>query len=211
MEMKQLKQAVLSFLRQLTAWHCPISCCAPCCVAAVSERRTCSNRSMSHARLRAASGLIVSYRYDCRVYSSKAASATCGGRMMARTDGRTDGRTDARLFHKRCSAYFASNADTRAVYYNYVTSFLEDNLRRNGSVLVLRCDSGQTTECRRRDEWEEVTETVLRRMANLFKEFLLETRCKAKPDCSPPGYPFNRLLIIVNVFLNWFACVHRVR
>ena len=71
------------------------------------------------------------------------------------------------------------------------TSFLGDNLRRNGSVLVLRCDSGQTAECRRRDEWEEVTETVLRRMENLFKEFLLETRCKAKPDCSPPGYPLT--------------------
>jgi len=36
---------------------------------------------------------------------------------------------------------------------------------------------------------------------------ILLTRCKAKPDCGPPGYRSNRLLIIAN----WFACVHRFR
>jgi len=33
------------------------------------------------------------------------------------------------------------------------------------------------------------------------------TRCEAKPDCSPPGYPPRCLLIIVNCWGNWFACV----
>ena len=37
------------------------------------------------------------------------------------------------------------------------------------------------------------------------------TRCKAKADCSPPGYPPSRLLgrIIVNWSVIWFAYVHR--
>ena len=30
-------------------------------------------------------------------------------------------------------------------------------------------------------------------------------------DYSPPGYPSNRLFIIVNLLLNWFSCVHRIR
>ena len=35
--------------------------------------------------------------------------------------------------------------------------------------------------------------------------FETQCRCKAKPDCSPPGYSSNRLLIIVNLLLNWFG------
>ena len=35
------------------------------------------------------------------------------------------------------------------------------------------------------------------------------TRCKAKPGCSPPGYPPRRLLIIVDWSINWFVCVQR--
>ena len=35
------------------------------------------------------------------------------------------------------------------------------------------------------------------------------TRCKAKPGCSPPGYPPRRLLIIVDWSVNRFACVQR--
>jgi len=38
----------------------------------------------------------------------------------------------------------------------------------------------------------------------------LKTRCKPKPDCSPPVYLFNHLLIIANWSVNWFACVHRI-
>ena len=43
--------------------------------------------------------------------SSKPVAATCGGRMMGQTDRPTDGQTDARLFHKPCSAYYASSAN----------------------------------------------------------------------------------------------------
>ena len=35
----------------------------------------------------------------------------------------------------------------------------------------------------------------------------LITRCKAKPDCSPPDYSPSRLLIIVNWSVSWFRCV----
>ena len=38
---------------------------------------------------------------------------------------------------------------------------------------------------------------------------MFETRCKAKPGCSPPGYPPHRLLIIVDWSVNWFACIQR--
>jgi len=41
------------------------------------------------------------------------------------------------------------------------------------------------------------------------RHIVTETRCKAKPGCSPPGYPPSRLLIIANWSLNWFACVQR--
>jgi len=37
------------------------------------------------------------------------------------------------------------------------------------------------------------------------------TRRKAKPDRSPSGYPSNRLLIIVNLLLNWLASVCWIR
>jgi len=33
-------------------------------------------------------------------------------------------------------------------------------------------------------------------------------KMQGKPDYSPSGSPSNRLLIIVNLLLNWFACVH---
>ena len=39
--------------------------------------------------------------------------------------------------------------------------------------------------------------------------FDLQCRCKAKPDCSPPGYPPRRQLIIVKWSVNWFAYVLR--
>jgi len=37
--------------------------------------------------------------------------------------------------------------------------------------------------------------------------FASNTGCKAKPDCSLPGYPSNCLVIIVKLLLNWFDCV----
>ena len=38
------------------------------------------------------------------------------------------------------------------------------------------------------------------------------TRCKANPECSPPDYPSNRLLLtIVSLLLNWFTCVRGIR
>jgi len=41
--------------------------------------------------------------------------------------------------------------------------------------------------------------------------YSLKSRCQAEHDCSLPGYPSNRLLIIANLLLNCFACVHRIR
>ena len=38
---------------------------------------------------------------------------------------------------------------------------------------------------------------------------IIFTKCKAKPDCSQPGYPPSRLLIIVNCSVIWFACIQR--
>jgi len=35
-----------------------------------------------------------------------------------------------------------------------------------------------------------------------------ELDARQKPDCSPPGYPHSRLLVIVSWSVNWFACVH---
>jgi len=52
------------------------------------------------------------------------------------------------------------------------------------------------------DIW--TTEIVQRQ---LYRVQSVKTRCKAKPDCSPPGYLPSRLLITVNWSVNWFACV----
>jgi len=43
----------------------------------------------------------------------------------------------------------------------------------------------------------------------LLDRVLSETRCKVKPECSPPGYTLRHVLIIVNWSVNWFACVQR--
>jgi len=42
-----------------------------------------------------------------------------------------------------------------------------------------------------------------------FHRNFKKTRCNAKPDCSPPGYPSRRLLIIANWSVGWSACVQR--
>jgi len=41
------------------------------------------------------------------------------------------------------------------------------------------------------------------------RKSIVNYRRKAKPGCSPPGYPPRRLLIIVDWSVNWFACVQR--
>jgi len=37
-----------------------------------------------------------------------------------------------------------------------------------------------------------------------------QTKLDIRPDCSLPGYPPSRLLVLVNWLINWFACVHRI-
>ena len=63
--------------------------------------------------------------------------------------------------------------------------------------------SGTETQCKQSFEYEAHSGSGSQKYPKM--------NSIAKPDSSPPDYPSNCVFIIVNLLLNWFACVPRIR